>query len=183
MLQCPVDEGPETNWRWRRPDGVWIAASGPASAAAHAVFFFFFFLPPPLLSFPSSRAFSDAVHQTWLGVLDTTQRTHSRLPASQVALAPSNKPDQPTIAFLRPRRPALPQPSVSRRSLCGNVLRSSRRLLPSPPLPSLTSSLFLPSSIDLYSPSPPLLIPRRRSDAKLLLFLRLPLVPPSWIHQ
>jgi hypothetical protein len=106
------------------------------------------------------------------GVPDTTHALP--VPASQVALAHSNIPDQTNDSFLRtgPSRP-----SVSRRPFYGNVLRSSSRLLPSSPLPSPRAPA-LSSLTDLFYYSPPLFIPRRRPDAKLLLFLRLPLVPP-----
>ena len=111
--------------------------------------------------FPFPRRLATAVHQAW----SPGHHARPRTPGSPAAA--SNKPDQTNDSFLR-ARPS-PQPSVSRRPFCGNVLRSSRRLLPSFPrhllsLPHHRSSLF---------------IPHRRSDAKLLLFLRLPLVPPG----
>jgi hypothetical protein len=87
------------------------------------------------------------------GVPDTTHALP--VPASQVALAHSNIPDQTNDSFLRtgPSRP-----SVSRRPFYGNVLRSSSRLLPSSPLLSCSrfphrSLLLLPSPFYTASPA------------------------------
>ena len=136
---------------------------GPSSAAAHAAFFLLSFSFPPATSDGCSPSL-----EPW------TPRTpsHSRVPGrGQPGRTRAQQQTRPTNdSFLR-ARPS-PQPSVSRRPFCGNVLRSSRRLLPSPAPLDTSSSLSPPHRS-------PLFIPHRRSDAKLLLFLRLPLVPPG----
>jgi hypothetical protein len=103
---------------------------------------------------------------------------HARIPGppSLVALAHSNKADATNDSFHRPG-PALPQPSVSRRPFAGTCSEAAAAVSSPPrPSPPLGTSIFS-SLIDLYSS--PLFIPRRRSEAKLFLFLRLPLVPPG----
>jgi len=131
---------------------LWIAASGPAvSCRARSLSP----LPPPSpfrrrLGWASGRCRSPN---------HATPRTHARARGqpSQVALRHSNaKKPRPALGagWLPPALPH-PQPSVSRRPFCGNVLRSSRPPRPSPPPSPLRGLLHsLSSTLPFYTTSP-----------------------------
>lgn len=99
-----------------------------------------------------------------------TPRTHSRSRPARSHSRTATYQTKPTIASSGPARPGRQSVAVPFTGTCSEAAAvSSPPLLSSPALASLT---------DLFYYSPPLFIPRRRPDAKLLLFLRLPLVPP-----
>lgn len=102
-----------------------------------------------------------------------TPRTHSRSRPARSHSRTATYQTKPTIASSGPvvsQSPSLLRERAPKQ-------QPSPPLVPSSPLPSPRAPA-LSSLTDLFYYSPPLFIPRRRPDAKLLLFLRLPLVPP-----